>query len=145
MHRAREHGLAVGDTGKGYGVEHAERVERVAFVLGARDGGVEKVQIEMRVVADQDRALAVVFAHGGAHGKSSPANSMAEWSETTARAGYFTLSIAHPQRDHASRQRLCNSIGIPDDATCRIFKFLNWDRPHDIRAVLNEMERVAGC
>ena len=31
----------------------------------------------------------VVWSHGGADGKSSPATSMVEWSETTARAGYF--------------------------------------------------------
>lgn len=26
--------------------------------------------------------------------------------------------------------------------TCRQFKYLNWDRPHDIRAVLDELERM---
>ena len=86
---------------------------------------------------------AVVWSHGGADGKSSPATSMVEWSETTARAGYFTLSIAHAHREPASRRRLCNSIGIADDATCTIFKYLNWDRPHDIRAVLDELGRLA--
>ena len=86
----------------------------------------------------------VLWSHGGAAGKRSPAASMAEWSETTARAGYLTLSIAHTPREPASRRRLCTSIGIADDATCTVFKHLNWDRPHDIRAVLDELERVAG-
>jgi hypothetical protein len=86
---------------------------------------------------------AVLWSHGGADGKDSPANSMVEWSETTARAGYFTLSIAHANRDNDSRRRLCNSIGIADDATCTVFKYLNWDRPHDIKAVLDELERLA--
>ena len=85
---------------------------------------------------------AVLWSHGGADGKSSPANSMVEWSEATARAGYFTLSIAHAHREAGSRRRLCNSIGITDDATCTVFKYLNWDRPHDIRAVLDELERM---
>ena len=84
-------------------------------------------------------APAVVWSHGGADGKSSPATSMAEWSETTARAGYFTVSIAHANREPASRRRLCNAIRIADDATCTVFKYLNWDRPHDIRAVLDAL------
>jgi hypothetical protein len=83
---------------------------------------------------------AVLWSHGGADGKASPANSMAEWSETTARAGYFTVSIAHSHREPVSRRRLCNAIGITDDAVCTNFKYLNWDRPHDIRAVLDALE-----
>ncbi len=82
---------------------------------------------------------AVVWSHGGADGKRSPATSMVEWSETTARAGYFTVSIAHTHREQDSRGRLCNAIGITVEAACRDFKFLNWDRPHDIRAVLDAM------
>jgi hypothetical protein len=81
----------------------------------------------------------VVWSHGGADGKSSPATSMVEWSETTARAGYFTVSVAHANREPGSRRRLCNSIGITDDATCTVFKYLNWDRPHDLRAVLDAL------
>lgn len=82
---------------------------------------------------------AVIWSHGGADGKSRPTNSMAEWSETTATAGYFTVSIAHAGRDDGSRGQLCQSIGIADIETCKIFKYLNWDRPHDIRAVLDEL------
>jgi acetyl esterase/lipase len=85
----------------------------------------------------------MVWSHGGADGKSSPATSMVEWSETTARAGYFTISIAHGPREPGSRRRLCNAIGITDDATCTVFKYLNWDRPHDIRAVLDELRVLA--
>ena len=87
----------------------------------------------------------VIWSHGGADGKSDAATSMVEWSETTARAGYFSVSIAHTHREPNSRRALCNSIGIADDATCSVFKYLNWDRPHDIRAVLDELDRlVAG-
>lgn len=85
----------------------------------------------------------VIWSHGGADGKSSPANSMVEWSELTARAGYFTASVAHAHRLDTSRGQLCQSIGIAETATCKVFKYLNWDRPHDIRAVLDELERMA--
>jgi hypothetical protein len=84
-------------------------------------------------------APVVVWSHGGADGKRDPATSMVEWSDTTARAGYLTVSIAHASRETGSRRRLCNSIGIADDATCTNFKYLNWDRPHDIRAVLDAL------
>jgi hypothetical protein len=86
----------------------------------------------------------VIWSHGGADGKLSPTTSMVEWSEATARAGYFTISIAHPHREAGSRQRLCRSIGIQDEETCTGFKYLNWDRPHDDRAVLDELEHLAG-
>ena len=81
----------------------------------------------------------VVWSHGGADGKRSPTTSMVEWSEQTARAGYFSVSIAHTHRTDASRGLLCQSIGIADVATCKVFKYLNWDRPHDIRAVLDAL------
>jgi hypothetical protein len=85
----------------------------------------------------------VVWSHGGADGKSDPQHSMRAWSEVTARAGYFTVSIAHAHRGQDSRRQLCTAIGIVDDATCEVFKYLNWDRPHDIRTVLDELERLA--
>ena len=82
---------------------------------------------------------AVVWSHGGAYGKRSPTTSMVPWSETTARAGYVTVSIAHTTRNDDSRGRLCNALGITAPATCDDFKYLNWDRPHDIRAVLDAL------
>ena len=85
----------------------------------------------------------VIWSHGGADGKSSPATSMVEWSETTARAGYLRSASPTRTANRTSRRRLCNVIGIADDATCTVFKYLNWDRPHDIRAVLDELERLA--
>jgi hypothetical protein len=84
----------------------------------------------------------VIWSHGGTDGKRDAATSMAEWSTLSARAGYFSISIAHAPRDDTSRALLCQSIGM-DTASCRLFSHLNWDRPHDIRAVLDEVERLA--
>jgi hypothetical protein len=84
----------------------------------------------------------VVWSHGGAEGKQDPATSMAEWSTLSARAGYFSISIAHAPRDLASRAALCRSIGI-NSTGCRLFRHLDWDRPHDIRAVLDQLGRMA--
>jgi hypothetical protein len=52
------------------------------------------------------------------------------------------VSIAHRSRNKSKRRELCESIGINDPATCEVFKYLNWDRPHDIRAFLDELQRM---
>lgn len=84
----------------------------------------------------------VIWSHGGTEGKKDPAASMAEWSTVSARAGYLSIAIAHAHRDDASRTALCTSIGMDAEA-CKLFAHLNWDRPFDITAVLNEVERMA--
>jgi hypothetical protein len=101
----------------------------------------------------------VIWSHGGATGHTNPISSMLEWSETTAEAGYLTVSIAHPTRTFTptdTRTPLCRAIAatapntptlpggqwnLRNQVTCAHFKYLNWDRPHDIRAVLDDLER----
>ena len=84
----------------------------------------------------------VIWSHGGATGKSDPLTSMVEWSDTTAEAGYLTVSIAHTPRTDQERLQLCQSIGINDPATCEVFKHLNWDRPFDVRAVIDALVQM---
>lgn len=100
----------------------------------------------------------VIWSHGGAEGHRNPRRSVAEWSQASAQAGYLSISLAHEPRgiDPATldntRRSLCAALATaspPDPvwdvsrpATCRQFKYLNWDRPHDIRAVLDELERM---
>jgi hypothetical protein len=86
----------------------------------------------------------VIWSHGGPEGKNNPRNSLSEWGITTAEAGYLTINIAHPPRfeppNGTSWPMLCAAMQPPLDGTaCKNFKFLNWDRPHDIRAVLDEL------
>ena len=83
----------------------------------------------------------VIWSHGETTGKKSATTSMVEWSELSARAGYVSISIAHAPRIDESAS-LCPLIGI-DAAACALFAHLNWDRPHDIRAVLDEVQRLA--
>lgn len=84
----------------------------------------------------------VIWSHGGAEGKDNPRHSMAEWSAVSAAAGYLTLSIAHPSRLDPSRDQLCTAIGIVDPVGCDNFKHLNWDRPYDIRAVIDAVRQM---
>ena len=82
----------------------------------------------------------VIWSHGGAEGKTEPANSLSNWSEVTAAAGYLTISIAHTPRSNGERSQLCQALGIPVPDTCAVFKHLNWDRPFDIRAVTGDTD-----
>ncbi|KAG0959733.1 hypothetical protein G6F31_011356 [Rhizopus arrhizus] len=42
-------------------------MERIALVAGTRNGRIDETEVEMGVVADQDRALAAVLLHRGTH------------------------------------------------------------------------------
>ncbi len=86
----------------------------------------------------------VIWSHGGAEGKENPHHSLAEWSEVTAEAGYLTVSIAHtPRVDLGNRYALCAAPPLLMDATtCDGFKYLHWDRPHDIAAVIDELDQL---
>jgi hypothetical protein len=106
-------------------------------------GSPRTVKVLLRIPTGAPLPMPVViWSHGGAEGKDNPRKSLANWSIATAEAGFLTVSIAHtPRDDSESRRQLCRALVPPlDDATCRVFKYLNWDRPHDIRAVLNELE-----
>src|SRR6478672_7902043 len=85
LHGATKHSLPISDPRQRHRVEHAEGMERVALVLHARDGGVEEVEVEMRVVADEDGALAVVAAHCRADSREN----MVE---------RFLFRLGHPER-----------------------------------------------
>ena len=101
------------------------------------------VQVAIRIPIGAPIPMPVViWSHGGATGKTDPLTSMVEWSVTTAEAGYLTISIAHTPRTDQERLQLCQSIGINDPATCEVFKHLNWDRPFDVRAVIDALVQM---
>jgi hypothetical protein len=83
----------------------------------------------------------VVWSHGGFNGQTNPGAALNEWSEVTARSGYLTVTIAHTPRGPGQRSDLCLALGITAPADCDAFHYLNWDRPHDLKQVLDELER----
>lgn len=110
-------------------------------------GMPRKVQMVFRIPRGARGPLPVViWSHGGADGKSDLDridDIMLEWSRASAKAGYVAVTIAHHTRDQASREALCAVAPLSIDAkTCKVFKYLNWDRPHDISAVIDELERM---
>jgi hypothetical protein len=125
------------------GTEPPEVIRETAYKdIG---GMLRKVRMAIRIPKNAPTLLPVViWSHGGAYGKKEPEGVMVEWSRATAKAGYLTVTIAHqPREDFAGRYRLCAAPPLSmDNATCDLFKYLHWDRPHDITAVLNELERM---
>ena len=59
-HGLRQYRLSQRRPGEGGGIEARKRMERVAFHIRPLHRGVEKAEIESRVVPDQDGAPAIV-------------------------------------------------------------------------------------
>lgn len=64
---------------------------------------------------------------------------MKNWAPRLARAGYLAVAIAHVPRDADERLALCTHLGT-DEVGCESLKFLNYDRPHDVRLVIDRLE-----
>ena len=85
----------------------------------------------------------VVWSHGGADGQTSAVNVGAEWGQAFTAAGYLFIGIAHRGRDQASREQMCTHFGVPLTIECAQVKYLHWDRPNDLREVLDYLEAQA--
>lgn len=83
----------------------------------------------------------VLLSHGGADGKIDPLKSMEHWAPVFAKAGYLTVAIAHAGRSDASYDALCAALGTQADIQCGIK--IHWDRPHDVKHVLDFLEQKA--
>ncbi len=82
----------------------------------------------------------VVWSHGGSVGKSSPAKVGEQWGRAMNQAGFTFVAIAHPGRDQASRNALCEAIAVVE---CAEFKYLLWDRLNDASLVFDWLEQMA--
>jgi predicted dienelactone hydrolase len=79
----------------------------------------------------------VIWSHGGSTGRQDPDGVGRRWGEALTREGYVFVAIAHPGRSDAQRSALCTAVGAED---CSTFNPLHWDRPHDLRAVIDHLE-----
>jgi predicted dienelactone hydrolase len=64
---------------------------------------------------------------------------MDKWAAVVASAGYIAVAIAHAGRSEQDYAALCDHLKVSDAIQCAIK--INWDRPHDVRAVLDWLER----
>ncbi|HUQ06075.1 MAG TPA: hypothetical protein VM261_26410 [Kofleriaceae bacterium] len=106
-------------------------------------GQTRTFQVAVRTPMGAPEPLPVViWSHGGNDGRINAANVGTEWAAVLAGGGYLVVTIAHAPRDPSSRSALCAALGY--DATgCLTFKYLSWDRPHDVRRTLDFVETQA--
>src|SRR4030095_3882896 len=76
LHRPREDGLPVGDSGKGRRVEAGKRMEGIPADTGASNRGVQEAEVERGVVSHEDGARALLFAYRAAHLAANRAGSV---------------------------------------------------------------------
>ena len=107
-------------------------------------GSKRRFSIALRRPLDAPEPLPiVVWSHGGALGQNDPAKVATGWGRVFTGAGYLFVAIAHHQRgDVAARLPICRALGY-DEKACERFKFLNWDRPHDVARVLDWIDQQA--
>jgi len=85
----------------------------------------------------------VIWMHGGTEGSTTPVSSLKNLNVMTAKAGYVSVSIAHPVRSLMEQEGLCNYLQVLNDPVdCEAFQHLAWDRPHDLSAVIDYLEQL---
>lgn len=87
-----------------------------------------------------DALLPVVVWSPGADLESSVAETplLRNWSDTTAAAGYLTVTVGHVTRDEAQKAALCRAIEIPDEL-CGTYDAGAWDRAQDLQFILQNV------
>jgi predicted dienelactone hydrolase len=106
-------------------------------------GRPRTIEITVRMPSGRSGPLPVViWAHGGADGRNGVGASdgaLSFWSGITAAYGYLTVSPAFNARNAADAQAVCQYLGAGGDA-CEDINMPSWDRPFDIRAILDTLE-----
>lgn len=105
-------------------------------VAGAR----RTIEITIRTPNRTGALPVVIWAHGGGDGRNGEGASvgaLSDWSTFTARAGYLTVSPAFHIRHEADQLALCKQLGYAEGEECYSFNSLGWDRPLDMRAILD--------
>ena len=123
-----------------YSVDLASAVVTYTDVAGLE----REVPIAMRQPRGKPGPFPVViWVHGGGEGHTNPVTSMEEWSQVTAQAGYLSIAGAHQLRTGKSRDLLCMALGVAPTG-CTEFQPLDWDRPKDVSAIIDELVRLNG-
>ncbi len=101
------------------------------------------VEFTLRIPKNKTGPLAVViWAHGGGEGLDSSVGALTDWSTVTASAGYLSVSPAFHARNPQDQQYLCDYLGVSDPVTCADFSATSFDRPFDIRAVIDALDKL---
>lgn len=109
-------------------------------VAGAR----RTIEITIRTPNRAGALPVMIWGHGGGDGRNgegSSAGALSDWSTFTARAGYLTVSPAFHVRNEADQSAICTHLGYAEGAECENFNSLGWDRPFDMRAILDYLSQ----
>ncbi|MBL8212317.1 MAG: hypothetical protein JNK87_16500 [Bryobacterales bacterium] len=103
-------------------------------------GRARTIEFTVRVPRNRAGAMPVaIWAHGGGDGRNAPGGSvgaLSVWSEVGARSGYISVSPAFRAREGDDRLALCRYLSLTD-MECETFSTVGWDRPFDIKAILD--------
>ena len=130
------------EAGDADAVRPSPRNETVTVGYTDVAGSEREVRVEIRRPAEPDGRTVpvVVWSHGGSAGRSNPSVVAERWGAAFNSVGFAFVAIAHVGRDDDERRAVCDAVSAGD---CETFNTLLWDRPHDVRAVLDRLERGA--
>lgn len=82
----------------------------------------------------------IIWAHGG-EGRTynSSEGALKTWAELGAKMGFLTVAPAFPIREGEDRLALCRYLGKPEGRECENFSTNLFDRPYDIKAIIDEL------
>lgn len=97
------------------------------------------IEMTVRVPNRPGPLPVVIWAHGG-EGRpfNSSGGALSLWGEISAETGYLSITPAFPNREGEERLALCRFLGV-DGERCERMSNNAWDRPYDIRAILDEL------
>ncbi len=107
-------------------------------------GTPRTIEITIRTPNRPGPLPVMIWAHGGGDGRNgegASAGALSDWSTFTARAGYLTVSPAFHVRNAADQSSICKHLGYAEGTECDSFNSLGWDRPFDMRAILDYLAR----
>jgi len=87
----------------------------------------------------------LIVAHGGGDGRNDVGASrgaMSQWGEWGAQHGYPAIAPAFRARTGEDRERLCTYLKM-NATQCAASDGPAWDRPFDMKAILDEVERLS--
>lgn len=130
-----------------YSPEKTYAYERLTNRVSYTDvaGVTRTVEVTARIPARTGALPVVIWAHGGGDGRNTSGGSvgaLSSWAETTAEAGYLSIAPAFHVREPEDQLALCNYLGFPEGDECDGFSALSWDRPFDIKAILDGLAQL---
>jgi hypothetical protein len=105
-------------------------------------GRPRRLEVTARIPNRTGPLPVIIWAHGG-EGRPFNASEGAldAWANIGAQSGYLSLTPAFWVREGEDRLALCKYLGLREGEPCEQFSTASFDRPYDIRAIIDELEQ----